>query len=434
MQAGISAGDAILQADGNVLHDILDWHWWADGDVVTLLVRHEDCRIDEVELAREPMQSWGIEFQDPLFDGTMPCCNNCTFCFMKMLPDDARPSLKVRDDDFRLSFIQGNFVTLTNLREEHVERIIQQNISPLRFSLHASNPDVRRALIGPRADRGLSVAQQLLDSGISLHAQIVLVPGVNDGAILEETLRWAYERPGILNVGIVPVGYTRYQTTFSAGFDDPESARAVIEMLEPFRYRAWQERTTPWVYASDEFYRVAYGSKLLEHLPESCSYGDFDLYEDGIGMIRAFVDDWNGSFGMQKQLSAALSRQGKRIVFASGEATREFIDPLVQASPLAGTMDIIHVKNDYFGGNVNVTGLLCGCDIARSLADHASAHKDEAVYAMVPNSVLNAEGLLLDGMTLDEVSSRAGMQVHVVSCQPAEAFEQMASIVGQPCA
>ena len=428
MRAGICPGDAVLEVDGRIVRDVLDWRWETDGLEASLLVEREGSGAFEVSLEREPFEPWGLEFADPLFDGVMPCCNNCTFCFMKMLPADARPSLKERDDDYRLSFIQGNFVTFTNLDDEHVERIIEQNLSPLRFSLHSSNPSIRASMIGRRADHGLDVAQRLLDAGIELHAQIVLVPGANDGDKLEETLSWAWERPGIANVGIVPLGYTKHQAAFDRGFETAGEAKAVLETIEPFRERAIRQRGYAWAYASDEFYRKAYGESLLDNLPDAESYGTFELYEDGIGMVRSFVDDWNRCLQAHMDLAASAHASGVRVLLVTGEATCEFLDPLIRESPLAQAFEAIHVANDYFGGNVDVTGLLCGCDIAHALN---AITTDGAIktFAVVPETVFNTEGVTLDGMTLAEVSASAGMPVHVISCQPSQSFAEIAAII-----
>ena len=424
-RCGLREGDAILEVDGVQVHDVLDWRWYADGDVVELTLERSDEAPCTLQIERESGEPWGIEFADPLFDGTMPCCNDCSFCFMKMLPEDARPSLLVRDDDFRLSFIQGNFVTFTNLNDTHVERIIEQHLSPLRFSLHASNPQLRAEMIGPRAERGLQVAERLLEAGITLHAQVVLVPHVNDADALRETLAWAYERPGIANVGIVPVGYTRHQSTFTCGFDTPASALEVINTIEPFRQKALQERNVAWVYVSDEFYRVAYGDQLLQYLPEAQTYGDSDLYEDGIGMVRAFVDDWSACTQLQQQLAEVLDRSNATVLAITGEATREFIDPLIQASPLSGRLLPVHVPNRYFGGNVDVTGLLCACDIVDAVKDAAPRQTQGIRLVALPNTILNADNKTLDDRGLEQLAAQVGGHMLVVSCLPSEYLSQV---------
>ena len=290
--AGFEAGYIVTSVDGAPVRDIIDWRWLADGESAAIGYIDLDGDAGEVELWREPGQEWGFEFEGLVFDGVRQCRNACTFCFMRQLPAGMRPSLSLRDDDFRLSFLAGTFVTLTNLTPEEEARIIEQRISPLRVSLQASNPNVRARLIGKHARHGLDALDRLLAAGIEFHAQIVLVPGENDGDALVETLQWAYERPGILGIGIVPLGYTRHQTVFDRSFNGKAAAQGVLDLIEPFQTRALAERGEPWVHAADEFYRNAYRDNLLECLPPAGFYGDFAMFEDGIGIIRSTVDDW----------------------------------------------------------------------------------------------------------------------------------------------
>ena len=257
--AGFSKGCCITAVDGNPIRDIIDWRWHTSEDQI--VVSYIDCDGDrgDVCLEREPGESWGFEFTDVVFDRIIQCRNACIFCFMRQLPEQARASLSLRDDDYRLSFLQGNFVTFTNIMPEDEQRIIEQRISPLRYSLHCITPELRRQVIGKHAAHGVAVAERLLDAGIELHAQIVLMPDVNDGEELRRTIEWCYGKPGIISVGIVPLGYTKHQKRFSKSFNDPAAACAVIECIKPFQHRAMLERGDAWVHASDEFYRNAYG-------------------------------------------------------------------------------------------------------------------------------------------------------------------------------
>ncbi|MBR5259092.1 MAG: DUF512 domain-containing protein, partial [Eggerthellaceae bacterium] len=285
--AGFEPGCYITSVDGQSVRDIIDWRWLTAEDVIELGYIDLDGEEGEIELEREEGEDWGFSFEGVVFDGVKQCRNACTFCFMRQLPKGMRPSLTLRDDDFRLSFLSGTFVTLTNLMAEDERRIIEQHISPLRVSLHAADSEARRGLIGKHAQHGIDALDRLLEAGIEVHAQIVLVPEANDGEVLLNTLNWAYDRPGVLNIGIVPLGYTRYQSTFDHSFNDPGASQAVIDIISPFQQRALAERGTPWVYAADEFYRNAHGVDLLEKLPTAEHYGDFSMFEDGIGIIRS---------------------------------------------------------------------------------------------------------------------------------------------------
>ena len=317
-----------------------------------------DGEAGEVDLFRDEGEDWGFEFDGVVFDGVKQCRNACIFCFMRQLPDDMRASLTLRDDDFRLSFLAGTFVTFTNLSAEDEARIIEQHISPLRVSLHASNPEVRRRIIGKHAAHGIEVLDRLLAAGIEFHAQIVLMPDENDGEVLHETLGWAYARPGILDVCIVPLGFTKHQTCFTKSFDDPDAAYRAMEVIKPVQERALAERGTLWAFAADEFYCNAYGDALLEHLPPASCYGEFEMFEDGVGIVRSFADDWQRAVesGADAVCAQALRKSNAvaRLVF--GYATRGFVARLVGESAVAGLVRPLFVKNDFFGGNVDVTG------------------------------------------------------------------------------
>jgi len=431
--AGFEPDCLVTSVDGQPLRDIIDWRWLSDGECITVGYVDLDGDEGEVELWREPGEDWGFEFEGLVFDGVKQCRNACTFCFMRMLPRGLRPSLFVRDDDFRLSFLVGTFVTLTNLTAEDEARIVEQRISPLRVSLQASNPQVRERLLGKHAHHGLDALDRLLAAGIQFHAQIVLVPDGNDGDVLRESLEWAYVRPGILSVGIVPLGYTRFQKAFDHSFNDAQASLDVLEMVLPFQQRALAERGGPWVYAADEFYRNAYDLALLDNLPPAEFYGDFSMFEDGIGIIRSTVDEWRNmqEEGAVGRCAERLRQMGMRAVMAVGCAQREFLDPLIDEAGISDVFEPLYVPNDYFGGNVDVTGLLVGEDIARSVAEYRHLHDEgerSAPLFLVPRVVFNDDGLTLDDMTLEDIRQVAGVPLHVVSCSPLRYFEEITNL------
>lgn len=422
--AGFYPGCSVVAVDGEAVRDIIDWRWLTAADEMELSYIDGDGDAGCVLLEREPGEDWGIEFDGAIFDDVKLCRNACTFCFMRQLPDDVRPSLVLRDDDFRLSFLQGTFVTLTNLKPDDEARIVEQRISPLRVSLHAVTPEVRRGLIGKHAAHGLAACERLLDAGIEMHAQIVLLPGVNDGEELMRTLAWAYARPNIVSVGIVPIGFTKHQSTFEKSFNDEGDAKAVIACIEPFRTRALAERGTPWVFAADEFYRNAFPNDLLDHLPPASHYGDYEMFEDGIGIIRSFVDDWEESAAEEARLASTLERCDARVGYVVGYAQREFLVPLVARGPLAERFCALPVKNEYFGGNVDVTGLLTGSDIVREVGG-----KSGFDLVALPEVIFNADGMTLDDMDLGKMQSEVGVPLAVVSCNASEYFGQIADRV-----
>ncbi|MBQ9069107.1 MAG: DUF512 domain-containing protein [Eggerthellaceae bacterium] len=426
--AGLRPGFALTSVDGQPLRDVIDWMWIACDNEVSVCYVDENGVEGSAVLVRDDGQEWGISFSELLFEPARQCSNRCTFCFMRQLPPMSRPSLSFRDDDYRLSFLQGNFVTFTNATDSDVARIVEQHLSPLRFSLHAIDAKTRLSLIGPRAPRGIEVVEHLLQSGIQIHAQIVLVPGVNDGEELVRTLAWAYERAGILDVGIVPLGYTKYQNTFTKSFDSPETAMTVLDTVEPFRVQAEQERGYAWAYPADEFYCNAFGTHVLDHLPPPESYGDFDMFEDGIGMVRLFADDFLQAGDLLNSVAAVFGESGNTCYFVHGSAQDAFLPRLLDRSPVAGNIVPLSVANEYFGGNVTVTGLLSGRDIAHAL-DQAHRFGPQRSFAVVQSVVFNADGVTVDDWTIEDISQHAPIPVHVVSCQPSGFLPEIESLL-----
>ncbi len=434
--AGFEPGCFVTTVNGRPVRDTIDWRWLSAEDEIMLGYIDLDGDEGQVELERDEGEDWGFEFEGVVFDGVKQCRNACTFCFMRQLPDDLRPSLTLRDDDFRLSFLAGTFVTFTNLTPEDERRIVEQHISPLRLSLHASNPDVRRRMIGKHAQHGIDVLERLLAQGIEFHAQIVLVPGQNDGDVLEDTLAWAYARPGIANIGIVPLGYTKHQKKFESSFNDQDAARRVLAAVEPCQKRALAERGTPWVFAADEFYRNAYGDALLENLPPASYYGDFELFEDGIGIIRSCVDDWETAeaSGLVARVAAALEAVGVRVRFVAGCAMREHLSALLERGALRDRVEPLYVENRFFGGNVDVTGLLVGEDMVAAIKETfegeatADAPAGEQVVFVVPDVVFNDDGLALDDMSLEDMQTATGARLDVVSCNPSDFLDEIAAL------
>jgi putative radical SAM enzyme (TIGR03279 family) len=405
-RAGVVDGDVLVSVDGEALRDIIDWQWSTEGDAIEIAVRHGATTRTET-LTRASGEPWGIEFADAVFDGTRTCRNRCAFCFMTQLPRGLRRALYLRDDDYRLSFLQGNFVTLTNLSDADVDRIAEQQLSPLYVSLHAVDPAVRATLVCAREDRALDRFDELLGEGIDMHVQIVLVPGVNDGPVLEQTLTWLAEREGVVSVGIVPLGFTAHQQTFSASYEGAAAA-AVIEHVEPWQCAFMERDGVNWVYLADEFYL-----KAGRPVPETPAYDDFPQYENGIGIVRSFLDDLAEAgaelASAMRQLPLAL-----RVDLVSGTLAAPVIaSALAAARPegdSANGVRVLPVPNTFFGGNVSVTGLLTASDLLPAIS------ASDADVFLVPDIVANADGLLLDDVAAAQLGMRSGRDVRLVSC------------------
>lgn len=418
--AGLSPGDGILSVDGNPLSDIIDWQWYTDGLEIDIVVVAVDGSAGVVTLEREPGEPWGIDFEDILFDGVRRCANRCTFCFMGMLPEDLRDPLYVKDDDFRLSFLQGNFVTLTNVNSGDLGRIVEQRLQPLHVSVHAWDDDVRADLIGPAARRGKKNIIDLLEAGMSIHAQIVLVPGVNDGDVLQDTLDALLAYLGVLSIGVVPLGFTRFQDRFDRSFDSPDAAETVIDQVEAIASRRFAAEGAYRVHLADEFFLYA-----GRQVPVAERYEGFPQFEDGIGMVRSFIDEVDER---HEEMAAAVAG----VEPAAWESVR-FITGAAFAPTLAHVLVgfgvpescVLTAENGFFGGNVDVAGLLTAHDIVKSIESAVGVR-----HVFVPDIVLNSDGLTLDGASGDELRSGRSAQVSVVSCDVDGIINAFSSLSG----
>ena len=418
---GIEPGMRVTTVNGLALTDMCVWLWEADGDTVALEVYDpRDETVSPCELERLPGEDWGLVFDGAVFDGMRTCVNGCVFCFMSMLPEHMRGTLYIRDDDYRLSFLQGNFVTLTNVTDAEVNDIIVHNLSPMNVSLHAVTPEVRRRLMGKNAARGIEVLERLMDAGIEIHAQIVLCPGLNDGEELERTLAYCEDHPAITSLGIVPLGYTKFQKRFTSSYsDDPEAARAVIRTLEPYQRRARERYGRTVFQLGDEFYLDAGVG-----VPPAESYDGYPQYYDGIGMIRSYLDDTAELLADAARLArarAALDAAGLALHVVSGGAAAQTVAKFVSDPALGGVVDV--VENRYFGGNVDVTGLICGCDLLAQLAGDL-----RGVMLFVPDVMFNSDSLTLDGYHQHDLVTeleRRGARVAVTSTMPGDLLDAL---------
>lgn len=395
---GLEPGMALTHVNGVPLRDMIEWQWQADGYEVEITTDEGDVAVME----RDMGEDWGITFADCIFDGITECRNACTFCFMRMLPKHMRPALTLRDDDYRLSFLQGNFVTLTNVTEEDFERIVTLHLSPLHVSLHAVSPEVRRELIGRNAEHGMEVLERLLDAGIEIHAQLVVCPGVNDGPELVKTLGFVESHPGILSCGMVPLGFTKFQNRFSASFsDDPAAAAQLIDTVREFQEDSRNDMRVTKYHISDEFYLCA-----GYDFPPAEFYDGFPQFEDGIGMMRSFIDDW-GDARPALEASAA-SHGGAPVTIVTGEGFNKVLGKLVRETFPAGEVRVLPVHNAFFGGNVDVAGLLTASDIVPALKADAPAG-----IVLMPAIAFNADHLTLDDKTLDDIIEATGCDIRL---------------------
>ncbi|HLI28514.1 MAG TPA: DUF512 domain-containing protein [Chloroflexota bacterium] len=400
-RAGVQPGDRLLAIDGLVPRDIIDVHYAATGGAVTLTLQRGAHRwTATVGLA--PGEDLGLEFTAPTFDGIRRCANACPFCFIDGLPAGLRETLYIRDDDYRYSFLYGSYVTLTNLGPADEARITYQHLSPLRVSVHATDLAVRRRLLAnPRAPDILAQLDRFGAAGIQFHAQVVLVPGVNDGAVLDRTIAdLAARYPVVLSLAVVPVGLTRHShvaglRTLTAG-----DARAALAIC-----RRWQRRLRPrlgvgFVYASDELYLLA-----GQRFPAARAYDDYPQLSNGVGLVPLFVGQWRR---VRRRLPAAVAP--RRVLWVCGQAMERALQVVAaDCARVRGlAVEVVAVPNAFFGTSVTVSGLLTGQDVAAALAER------EADRTVLPRAMFDASGTrTLDDWTLDALAARLPGRVYV---------------------
>jgi putative radical SAM enzyme (TIGR03279 family) len=419
-QAGVHVGDEVLAVNGEVLRDVIAYQIQVDGAHVELDLRRGGMeRVVQVDKAEgAPL---GIELTSAVFDRVRTCDNHCPFCFIHQLPKGMRKSLYLKDDDYRLSFLYGNFTTLTRFTEADLERVVTERLGPLYVSIHATDPDVRtRLLRNRRGATSLRWLELLLDAGIEVHGQVVVCPGINDGAVLDDTLLGVLDRfPALATVGVVPLGVSAHNREDEMRVHTLAEAQAVVDIVARWQERYLAALGRRLVYVSDEYYLLA-----QRPFPELAAYDGCDQHENGIGMARTFeaevraalagddtstnaagtgprsgffawvdgapADGYRAPRTIAPPVAAATSTN-RCTVIVTGELGAAVLEPLLAELP--GPVRLLPVKNGFFGGNIGVTGLLTGVDIAAAL-DGQPEHD----RYLLPDVALS-RGRFLDGTT-----------------------------------
>jgi putative radical SAM enzyme (TIGR03279 family) len=426
-RAGVLPGDELVALDGQLPRDIIEYQLLADQESLGLDVSRGGIELS-LQVEREGGEPLGMEVDAALFDRVRTCDNHCEFCFIHQLPKGMRKSLYVRDDDYRLSFLYGNFTTLTRFTEADLERVLSEGLSPLFVSIHATDPDVRaRMLRNRRGASSLRWLRALLDGGVEVHGQVVVCPDVNDGEILESTLAGVLdEYPELASVACVPLGVSRFNREAAMRPHSPAEAAATIDLVEEWQavYTACLGRRL--VYAADEYYLVA-----GRPFPPLETYGAVAQHDNGIGMARAFEASFNGANGFKdvngqtgegpegqtgpsgffRSIEGApalgyrapracggvtmLPPRGSGTTVLTGEYGARVLAPLISSLP--GDVELVPVRNEFFGGNIAVAGLLTGTDLSRALSTMPAGRR-----YLVPDSCLTG-GKFLDGMALEDL-------------------------------
>ena len=390
-RAGLLPGDRLLRVNGTSLRDLIDFHVLAGEERLGIDLQR-GCQSHSVVLVREWGRDLGLECEPPTPSEISTCANKCVFCFIHQLPRGLRKSLYVKDDDYRLSFLHGNYITLTDLPEEEIQRIIDQHLSPLYVSVHATDPELRHLLLGrPKTLRGelMERMRRLAAAGIRMHAQIVLCPGLNDGPHLARTVReLAVLHPAVATVAVVPVGLTRHREGLpplrSVTADE---ARGLLTTLHAWQADHQRRLGTRLVYAADELYLLA-GVPI----PPATAYEGFPIVEDGIGLVRRFED----AFGRSRRQRPPPTLQATVVtgeLFAP--VLQRLLGSLAVPGPGGPIIDVVAVRNEFFGPAISVAGLLTGRDIGRALSDRPPRGR-----VLVPGVALQEAG----GVFLDDVS------------------------------
>src|SRR6185369_10993484 len=403
----LESGDRIIKVNGRVVRDYLDFRFQTAGETdLVLEVRKKSGEDWEVELERGEGEDFGLSFEQIV---PRQCANECIFCFCNGNPADARPSLFIKDEDVRLSFLYGNYTTMTSITEDEMRRIVEQRLSPQYVSVHATDLDVRAYLLGIDKERAdiSDKLKRLLDADIEVHAQVVLCPEINDGEVLKKTIHdLAAEFPRITSVAIVPLGLTRYNTDPRLTAVTPEFCRRVIDEVGVIQKELRATIGTNFALLGDEIYLRA-GRRI----PGRSHYGAYPQIEDGVGMVRSFTNEFARMLRRLERHDWTTSKQQHGTIFTGtlfAPVLREMIDKL---NHRFGTKLVVEaLENSYFGGDVSVAGLLTGQDLLQARERIAGE------FVVIPRQMLKSdEAIMLDGMRLADVSRELGQPVHALN-------------------
>ena len=406
MELEIEPGDFLLTIDGQQIKDVFDYRYLISEEYIAVQIEKADGEIWELEIEKDYSEDLGLVFENGLMDEYHSCRNHCIFCFIDQMPPGMRPTLYFKDDDARLSFLQGNYVTLTNMDDEDIDRIIRFRLEPVNISFQAMNPDLRCRMLHNRfAGAALEKAKRLFDAGISMNGQIVLCRGVNDGEELEYSLQELSRLAPVLgSVSIVPVGLTRYRDAlYPLEPFDREQALKLLAQLRPWREKMMREHGIHFVHASDEWYILA-----GEPIPEEEEYDGYPQLENGVGMLRLLRQEFDAALALEKKRTVR-----HRLTVATGKLAAPFIRRLAQELQKKFEdvcIQVIEIENRFFGSQITVSGLITGRDLVEQLS---GADLGEAL--LLPcNMLREMEDVFLDDMTVQELQEKTGVPVVIV--------------------
>ena len=418
----ITPGDALLEINGHKIEDIFDYQYYTQDEYIEILVRKPSGEEWLLEIDKGYDEDLGITFENGLMDDYRSCHNKCIFCFIDQMPKGMRDTLYFKDDDSRLSFLQGNYVTLTNMSDEDVDRIIRYNLSPINVSFQTTNPELRCRMLNNRfAGQALEKAWKLAQAGIIMNGQIVLCKGVNDGAELDRSIRdlSAY-LPNLESVSVVPVGLSKYRDgLYPLEPFTKEDAQDVLRIIHGWQNKIYPEYGTHFVHASDEWYILA-----EEELPQEEQYDGYLQLENGVGMLRLLLDEF--AEAMEEDRINGRQARAKHITLATGRLAYRFIKQMAKQMEerYEGLqIEVIAIRNDFFGEMITVSGLLTGQDIMAQLKD-----RDLGEKLLLPQNVLKSgEPVFLDDYTLDDIEKALQVRIDIVKSSGRDFIEAILS-------
>ena len=405
-EIGLEEGDEILKVNGSIIRDLIDFEFlWAEEEVELLVKKRATGDSELIHIEKDYDEILGVEFTSAVFDGVKHCKNNCLFCFVDQMAPEMRSSLYEKDDDYRLSFLQGNFITMTNLTEDDGKRIIEQNLSPLYVSVQSGQGDNRKLLLkNPQAEKIIQDLEYFITRGIEFHTQIVLCKNINDGEFLDYSIK-KLESLGekILSLAIVPVGITKFRKDQEL-FPEftKEEAQAIIELVHNYQREFNNKRGLNFVYLGDEIY-----IKAEEDFPPYESYDGFPQLENGIGLSRIFIDEY---LEYKDELPVSIENE-ETIYLVSGKSPEKFLRKIIsELNEIENlNLDLRAIENKFFGSRVTVTGLLTGCDLLRGLKDIPPGSR-----VIIPEVMLKKdEDVFLDNLKLIDIAEELQLRISV---------------------
>lgn len=414
-EAGIEIGDKLISINGHSFHDILEYRYLTAEYEVTLEVLKKDGTTEIITVEND-YDDIGIEFSEGLIDEAQSCRNKCIFCFIDQLPKGMRETVYFKDDDARLSFLQGNYVTLTNMSDEEIDRLIKMRVSPINVSVQATNPELRCKMLNNRfAGKCYDIMKKFAENSICMNCQIVLCPEINDGKELDRTIKELSELfPYVNSVSIVPVGLTRYRDGLYPLKPFTKSTfLQTVKQVEKWQKKLYEKLGTRLIYLSDEFYL---GAELP--IPPADTYEGFPQLENGVGLMASMYEEFEAAIKLVKN-----KPYNRSVTLATGEAAAEFITELAKRlmQKTDVKINVYAIKNNFFGGGVNVAGLVTGGDIIDQLKD-----KPLNDIMLIPHSMLRDDDeIFLDDVTVSDVEKALNVRIEDVTNDGYEFIEKI---------